>query len=67
MLRITTRDVGLTQVATLYLGETKVVEFYTGTKHSDFSQEIAEETVARALRETIRITSPFLRIYEGDD
>ncbi len=42
-LSITTRDVGLTQVATIRLGSSSVTEFYTHTKYEESSLEIAQE------------------------
>ena len=54
MLRITSRDVGLTQVATIWFYETKVIEFYTRTRHSESSKEIAEIVLAAALEKMIK-------------
>lgn len=53
MIRITTRDVGLTQVATIWVGETRAIEFYTGTRHPDYSKDIAEEILAKAICDLI--------------
>lgn len=64
MLRITTRDVGLTQVATVYVGNAKAIEFYTQTKHPERSIEIAEEAVAKALAMLIRSE---VKVYTGPD
>lgn len=66
MLRITTRDVGTTQVATVWVGEEKSIEFYTGTRHADLSREIAEQFVAGAVGEMIR-NRGFVREYTEDD
>ncbi len=53
MIRITTRDVGLTPIATVFVGETEAIEFFTHTRHPDISKEIAENVVAKALRQLI--------------
>lgn len=67
MLRITTRDVGLTQVATIWVGEARVIEFYTGTSHQQYSMEIAEELLAGALRDLITVyRGANLRMWTGE-
>ena len=64
MLRITTRDVGLTQVATIWVGETRVIEFYTGTKHADYSIDIAEGIIASAIYDLI--LNPNIKLWNGE-
>lgn len=66
MLRITTRDVGATQVATIWVGEVKAVEFFTGTRHADYSKEIAERVLATAILNAV-IDSTQVQIYEEDE
>lgn len=66
MIRITTRDVGVTQVATVWVGEAKAVEFYTGTRHASVSLEIAEQRVADVLR-MLLMDRGNVRLYDEDD
>ena len=47
---VTTRDVGLTQVATVWYGTQRIIEFYTHTRHEDRSMEAADKVIADALR-----------------
>jgi predicted glycosyl hydrolase (DUF1957 family) len=49
VLNITSKDVGLTQLATVWLNDEPVVTFQTHTKHEEFSIQIATELVAKAL------------------
>lgn len=44
-ISISTRDVGLTQVASIWLGTYRVAEFYTQTKYADRSLQYAKEVV----------------------
>ena len=68
MLRITSRDVGLTQVATIWLYETKIIEFYTATRHVQSSEEIAEIVLAKALESIIGpvLAEQGCRLYTGE-
>lgn len=69
MIRITTRDVGLTEAATIWVGERKVIEFYTQTGHVDISIDIAEQLLAKVLRELLRqeLIVQNMKQYYGDD
>lgn len=52
-LSISTQDIGLTQKATLWIGDVAVVSFMTGSRHEDRSIEIASELVGAVLRPLI--------------
>lgn len=67
MLRITTRDVGLTQVATIWVGETKAIEFYTQTKHEYRSLQIAEKILADIIHDLIIDHDNSIERYKGND
>lgn len=53
MLRITTEATGIIQTATVWVGETEVIKFSTGTRYAETSKEIAEKVVAECLYELL--------------
>lgn len=69
MLRVTTRDVGVTEAATIWIGEQKVIEFYTRTRHADRSIDIAEQLLAKVLRGLLagELNNQGMNQYFGDD
>lgn len=52
-LSITSEDVGLTQKATVWVGDVAVSSFMTQTRHEDRSIEIASELIGSVLRPLI--------------